>query len=81
MAINSVKEDEQQKDSVKMKVIFRLFGYMMRYKKEILMVLLAMGVSLSISMIQPLLMEHAIDVNITGKTGTDWYGLSVFPLP
>ena len=72
MAINSVKEDEQQKDSVKMKVIFRLFGYMMRYKKEILMVLLAMGVSLSISMIQPLLMEHAIDVNITGK---DWNGL------
>ena len=71
MAINSVKEDEQQKDSVKMKVIFRLFGYMMRYKKEILMVLLAMGVSLSISMIQPLLMEHAIDVNITGK---DWNG-------
>ena len=49
-----------------MKVIFRLFGYMMRYKKEILMVLLAMGVSLSISMIQPLLMEQAIDVNISG---------------
>ena len=31
MSINSVKEDEEQKDSVKIKVIMRLFGYMLKY--------------------------------------------------
>ncbi len=72
MSINSVKEDEEQKDSVKIKVILRLFRYMLRYKKEIIFVLLAMLLSLSISMVNPLLMEHAIDVNITEK---DWNGL------
>ena len=72
MSINSVKEDEEQKDSVKIKVILRLFRYMLRYKKEIILVLLAMLLSLSISMVNPLLMEHAIDVNITEK---DWNGL------
>ena len=72
MSINSVKEDEEQKDSVKIKVILRLFRYMLRYKKEIIFVLLAMLLSLSISMVNPLLMEHAIDVNITEN---DWNGL------
>lgn len=72
MSINSVKEDEEQKDSVKIKVILRLFKYMLLYKREIIFVLLAMLLSLSISMINPLLMEHAIDVDITGK---DWQGL------
>ena len=72
MSINSVKEDEEQKDSVKIKVILRLFRYMLRYKKEIIFVLLAMFLTLSISMVNPLLIEHAIDVDITGK---DWQGL------
>ena len=39
MSINSVKEDEEQKDSVKIKVIMRLFGYMLKYKKQIAFVL------------------------------------------
>ena len=60
MSINSVKEDEEQKDSVKIKVILRLFRYMLRYKKEIIFVLLAMLLSLSISMVNPLLMEHCL---------------------
>lgn len=35
MSINSVKEDEEQKDSVKIKVIMRLFGYMLKYKNRL----------------------------------------------
>lgn len=72
MSINSVKEDEEQKDSVKIKVILRLFRYMLNYKGDIIRVLLAMFLSLSISMVNPLLMEYAIDVNIGGG---DWIGL------
>ena len=47
MSINSVKEDEEQKDSVKIKVIMRLFGYMLKYKKQIafLVISLILGVA------------------------------------
>lgn len=72
MQINSTKEDEEQKETVKLKVIGRLFGYLFSARKEILIVLAAMIFSLAISMVQPLLLESAIDEKIAGK---DWYGL------
>ena len=64
MSINSVREDEEQKDSVKIKVILRLFKYMLAYKKQIILVLVCMFASLGISVINPLLLERAIDVGI-----------------
>lgn len=72
MSINTVKEDEEQKDSVKIKVILRLFKYMLAYKKEIAMVLACMFLSLGISVVNPLLLERAIDVEITNR---NWNGL------
>ena len=74
MSINSVKEDEEQKESVKVKVVFRLFRYMFRYKKQIIMVLLCMFLSLGISIVTPLLLRHAIDVEIAGS---NWNGLVI----
>lgn len=74
MSINSVREDEEQKDSVKIKVILRLFKYMLAYKKQIILVLICMFVSLGISVINPLLLERAIDVEIKGG---DWHGLII----
>lgn len=64
MSINSVKEDEEQKDSVKIKVIMRLFGYMLKYKKQIAFVLVCMFIALGISIVNPLLLQRAIDVDI-----------------
>ncbi len=72
MSINTVKEDEEQKDSVKIKVILRLFKYMLAYKKEIALVLACMFLSLGISVVNPLLLERAIDVEITNR---NWNGL------
>ncbi|MBD5158380.1 MAG: ABC transporter ATP-binding protein [Butyrivibrio sp.] len=74
MSINSVREDEEQKDSVKIKVILRLFKYMLAYKKQIILVLACMFLSLGISVINPLLLERAIDVEIKGG---DWNGLVI----
>lgn len=74
MSINSVREDEDQKDSVKIKVILRLFRYMLAYKKQIILVLACMFLSLGISVINPLLLERAIDVEIKGG---DWSGLVI----
>ena len=72
MARNSIKEDEIQKETLKLKVIGRLLKYMLEYKKQIIGVIIALLVTMSISMVTPLLLEYAIDVKIAGK---DWYGL------
>lgn len=74
MSINSVRQDEEQKETVKIKVLVRLFKYMLAYKKQIISVVLCMLLSLGISVINPLLLEYAIDKKITGK---DWTGLVV----
>lgn len=74
MSINSVRQDEEQKETVKIKVLVRLFKYMLAYKKQIISVVLCMLLSLGISVINPLLLEYAIDNKITGK---DWTGLVV----
>lgn len=74
MSINSVKDDEDQKESVKIKVILRLFRYMFRYKKEVVMVITTMLLALSISVINPLLVEYAIDEKIVNG---DFEGLAM----
>ena len=74
MSINSVKEDEEQKDSVKIKVIMRLFGYMLKYKKQIAFVLVCMFAALGISIVNPLLLQRAIDVDIVNG---NWKGLVI----
>lgn len=74
MSINSVKEDEEQKDSVKIKVIMRLFGYMLKYKKQIAFVLVCMFIALGISIVNPLLLQRAIDVDIVNG---NWRGLVI----
>ncbi len=74
MSINATKQDEVQKDTPKLKLILRLFRYMTSYKKEIILVTISILAALVISTINPLLLEHAIDVNI--KNG-DWMGLCI----
>ena len=67
MSINSTRQDEEQKDSVKAVVILRLFKYMLSYKKQIIIVIVSMLLCLGISVINPRLLERAIDVEIAGK--------------
>lgn len=67
MSINSTRQDEEQKDSVKIVVILRLFKYMMKYVKEIVWVIICMILSLSATVIVPLLIDRAIDIEIRNK--------------
>lgn len=67
MSINSTRQDEEQKDSVKIAVIIRLFKYMLVYKKEIVTVIVCLLITLGISVVNPLLMKRAIDVEIASK--------------
>lgn len=67
MSVNSYREDEVQKDVLKKDTLLRLFKYLLRYKKSIIVVLMIMAVTLVINLITPLLIERAIDVHIANK--------------
>lgn len=72
MPINSFKEDENLVEVSKIKTLGRLFSYLLQYKLPILGVLLIMAYCVGVSLVNPLLMETAIDNHIVAK---DFEGL------
>ena len=64
MAVNSFREDEQMKNTQKKQRILRLFSYMNKYKLAVFGVLCCMGVTVAIKLINPLLIETAIDDHV-----------------
>lgn len=70
MAVNASRMDEGQKEVSKKETIFRLFGYLLAYRRELVLVLLIMAGTLAISMITPLLMERAVNVHVANKDVT-----------
>ncbi len=72
MAVNSFREDEQMKSTDKKKIIRRLLSYLRKHVAGIIIVLVAMAVTVAISLVNPLIIEDAID-NYIGKN--DWDGL------
>lgn len=72
MAVNSYKSDEQSVEKSKRETLKRLFRYLLDYKLQIIGVLLLMGYCVAVSLINPLIMETAIDTYIGGN---DYRGL------
>ena len=64
MSINPIKEDEVLSSVSKRKTLIRLFRYLLDYKLTILLVLIIMLITVSISIINPLLIKRAIDIHI-----------------
>lgn len=64
MSFNSYKEDEQVSSVSKLATLLRLFSYLLAYKKEIILVLLIMAFCVMVSLINPLLLEEAVDTYI-----------------
>lgn len=64
MAFNSYKEDEKNVERSKMQTLLRLFSYLMAYRGTIIIVLLIMGYGVVVSLINPLIMEQAVDGHI-----------------
>lgn len=64
MSFNSYKEDEQVSSVRKSATLLRLFSYLLAYKKEIVLVLLIMAFCVMVSLINPLLLEEAVDTYI-----------------
>ena len=67
MSINAIKDDEQMSSVDKKTTMIRLFRYLLTYRVTITIVILIMLVTVAISIINPLLIERAIDVHIANK--------------
>lgn len=80
MPMNSYKNDEATVDVSKMSTLLRLFAYLLSYKKTIALVILIMGYCVFVSLVNPLLMETAIDNYITVKNFTGLNKLILFAL-
>lgn len=72
MSFNSVKEDEHQVKTSKKLTLMRLFRYLFEYKNKISFVIVVMLITVAITLVNPLIVERAIDVHIKNK---DYKGL------
>lgn len=72
MAINTTQEDEKSTQTAQKVTLIRLYKYLLLFKKEVIIVLFIMAIAISITLINPLIIERAIDVYIHNK---DWNGL------
>ncbi len=61
MAVNSYRDDEQMDNTSRKKILRRLLGYLMTYKGAVCGVLLIMAAAIGISLVNPLLIETALD--------------------
>ena len=67
MAVNATRTDEQVQTVSKRKTLARMFYYLLAYKKQVVAVLMIMLVSVVITLINPLIIQQAIDVYIAGE--------------
>lgn len=61
MPFNAIKDDEQTVEAGKFRTLLRLFKYLLSYGKEIIGVLLIMAYCVTVSLLNPLIVEAAID--------------------
>ncbi len=80
MAVNSYREDEHMENTDKGKIAKRLLSYMLDYKGTIAGVLLCMGVTVAISLINPLIIEEALDNYVANKDMPGLLKLGIFAL-
>lgn len=80
MSVNSYKDDETSVERSKLQTLKRLFSYLFAYKWQIVLVLLIMGYGVVISLVNPLIMEAAIDKHIAVKDLDGLYRLLLMAL-
>ncbi len=80
MAVNSYKEDENLNEMGKLKTLGRLFSYLLSHKTSIFVVLLIMAYCVCVSLINPLIIESAIDNHISTGDYAGLYRLAAIAL-
>ncbi|MCI8403069.1 MAG: ABC transporter ATP-binding protein [Lachnospiraceae bacterium] len=67
MAVNSYKQDELQREVPKRVTLIRLYRYLFTYKKDIILVLGIMAVTVAIALLNPLIIERAVNVHVANR--------------
>ena len=67
MSVNAVREDESIQSVSKKVTLTRLFKYLLAYKSSIAIVIFIMLVTVAITIINPLILERAVDVHIANR--------------
>ncbi len=80
MSVNAIKDDEYMLNVDKKNTLLRLFRYLLTYKLPIIGVLLIMLVTVSISILNPLLIGWAVDIFIAKSDMKGLYRLGAFAL-
>ena len=80
MAVNSYRDDEFMKNTDKKKILKRLLSYLFEYKIAILFVLFCMGITVAISLVNPLIIEEALDNYVANKNLPGLMKLGIFAL-
>ncbi|MDO5518897.1 MAG: ABC transporter ATP-binding protein [bacterium] len=80
MAVNSYKEDEQSSTIKKTTLFKRLFHYLLDYKLSLVIVCIVMALSTTVSILNPLIMETAIDDYIKPKNSSGLLCLCLFAI-
>lgn len=78
MAIDSFRNDEKSTNTSKIATLLRLYRYMLKYKFKIIFVLFIMGICVAITLINPLLIEAAIDNYIRNNDTNGLIRLGIF---
>ena len=77
MSVNSARQDELQREVSKRETLLRLFRYMLAYKKELMIAVVLILITLLITLAAPLMIERAVDVHVAGKDVQGLFRLSV----
>ena len=80
MSVNSFREDEVSRAVPKRVTLARLYRYLFAYKKKIVVVLCIMAVTIAIALVNPLIIERAINVHVANKDMKGLLGLGVVAL-
>ncbi len=64
MSVNSVKQDELIRDVSKKETLARLYKYLLAYKRKLVTVALLLSVTLSVTLVTPLMIELAVDTYV-----------------
>jgi ATP-binding cassette, subfamily B, multidrug efflux pump len=78
MAVDSYRNDEQSTNTSKISTLLRLYRYMLKYRFKIVFVLFIMAICVAISLINPLIIEEAIDNYIKNKDTQGLIRLGIF---
>ena len=67
MSVNATRDDEFVTSVSKKRTLIRLFKYLLAFKLQIILVLFIMMITIAITIVNPLIIERAVDVHIANK--------------